>query len=98
MAAQDAAPGGGDLACGALLEGEQVHLEFKGIRDSVVFMDKRLISINVQAPVTERPLGAVASRTGGAQASRVQCRCGACRTRSGAESGRPSPWPRARRN
>jgi hypothetical protein len=26
----------------------QVHLAFKGIRDSVVFTDKRLISINVQ--------------------------------------------------
>lgn len=31
-----------------LVEGEQVHLAFKGIRDSVVFTDKRLISINVQ--------------------------------------------------
>lgn len=31
-----------------LVEGERVHLAFKGIRDSVVFTDKRLISINVQ--------------------------------------------------
>jgi hypothetical protein len=31
-----------------LVEGEQVHLAFKGIRDSVVFTDKRLVSINVQ--------------------------------------------------
>ncbi len=31
-----------------LVQGEQVHLAFKGIRDSVVFTDKRLISINVQ--------------------------------------------------
>jgi hypothetical protein len=31
-----------------LIPGEQVHLAFKGIRDSVVFTDKRLISINVQ--------------------------------------------------
>lgn len=31
-----------------LVAGEQVHLAFKGIRDSVVFTDKRLISINVQ--------------------------------------------------
>lgn len=31
-----------------LVPGEQVHLAFKGIRDSVVFTDKRLISINVQ--------------------------------------------------
>jgi len=31
-----------------LVQGEQVHLAFKGIRDSIVFTDKRLISINVQ--------------------------------------------------
>jgi len=31
-----------------LVHGEQVHLAFRGIRDSVVFTDKRLISINVQ--------------------------------------------------
>lgn len=31
-----------------LVEGEQVQLAFKGIRDSVVFTDKRLISVNVQ--------------------------------------------------
>lgn len=31
-----------------LIEGEQVDLAFKGIRDSVVFTSKRLISINVQ--------------------------------------------------
>lgn len=31
-----------------LVEGEQVHLSFKGIRDSVVFTNKRLISVNVQ--------------------------------------------------
>ena len=31
-----------------LVDGEQVHLAFKGMRDSVVFTDKRLISINVQ--------------------------------------------------
>lgn len=31
-----------------LVGGEQVRLAFKGIRDSVVFTDKRLISINVQ--------------------------------------------------
>ena len=31
-----------------LIDGEQVHLAFKGIRDSVVFTSKRLISINVQ--------------------------------------------------
>lgn len=31
-----------------LVQGEQVHLAFKGIRDSVVFTNKRLISINVQ--------------------------------------------------
>lgn len=30
-----------------LVPGEQVHLAFKGIRDSVVFTNKRLISINV---------------------------------------------------
>jgi hypothetical protein len=37
----------GDLQA-LLVQGEQVHLAFKGIRDSVVFTDKRLISINVQ--------------------------------------------------
>lgn len=31
-----------------LVAGEQVFLSFKGIRDSVVFTDKRLISLNVQ--------------------------------------------------
>lgn len=31
-----------------LIDGEQVHLAFKGMRDSVVFTDRRLISINVQ--------------------------------------------------
>ena len=31
-----------------LVQGETVHLAFKGVRDSVVFTDKRLISINVQ--------------------------------------------------
>jgi hypothetical protein len=31
-----------------LVQGEQVHLAFKGIRDSMVFTNKRLISINVQ--------------------------------------------------
>lgn len=31
-----------------LVEGEQVHLAFKGLRDSVVFTNKRFISINVQ--------------------------------------------------
>jgi hypothetical protein len=31
-----------------LVQGEQVHLAFKGIRDSIVFTNKRLISINVQ--------------------------------------------------
>ena len=31
-----------------LIDGEQVQLAFKGMRDSVVFTDKRLISINVQ--------------------------------------------------
>jgi Bacterial PH domain len=31
-----------------LAQGEHVHLAFKGLRDSVVFTDKRLISINVQ--------------------------------------------------
>lgn len=31
-----------------LVEGEQIFLAFKGIRDSVVFTNKRLISINVQ--------------------------------------------------
>lgn len=31
-----------------LIDGETVHLAFKGIRDSVVFTNKRFISINVQ--------------------------------------------------
>ena len=31
-----------------LVDGEQVLLAFKGLRDSVVFTSKRLISINVQ--------------------------------------------------
>lgn len=31
-----------------LVQGEEVHLAFKGIRDSVVFTNKRSISINVQ--------------------------------------------------
>ena len=31
-----------------LVQGEQVHLAFRGMRDSVVFTDRRLISINVQ--------------------------------------------------
>lgn len=31
-----------------LIDGEQVQLAFKGMRDSVVFTNKRLISINVQ--------------------------------------------------
>ena len=31
-----------------LIQGEEVHLTFKGMRDSVVFTNKRLISINVQ--------------------------------------------------
>ncbi len=31
-----------------LVPGEELHLAFKGIRDSVVFTNKRLISINVQ--------------------------------------------------
>jgi hypothetical protein len=31
-----------------LVQGEQVHLAFTGMRDSVVFTDKRLICINVQ--------------------------------------------------
>src|SRR6195952_1484174 len=31
-----------------LVQGEQIHLAFKGLRDSVVFTDKRLIAINVQ--------------------------------------------------
>lgn len=31
-----------------LVEGEQVHLAFKGLRDSVLFTNKRLIAINVQ--------------------------------------------------
>jgi hypothetical protein len=31
-----------------LIQGEEVHLAFKGMRDSVVFTNKRLISINVQ--------------------------------------------------
>jgi hypothetical protein len=31
-----------------LVNGEAVHLSFKGMRDSVVFTNKRLIAINVQ--------------------------------------------------
>jgi hypothetical protein len=31
-----------------LVDGEEVHLAFKGMRDSVVFTNKRLIAINVQ--------------------------------------------------
>jgi hypothetical protein len=31
-----------------LVDGEAVHLSFKGMRDSVVFTDKRLITVNVQ--------------------------------------------------
>ena len=31
-----------------LVPGEELHLAFKGIRDSVVFTNRRLISINVQ--------------------------------------------------
>ncbi len=31
-----------------LVDGEIVHLSFKGMRDSVVFTNKRLIAINVQ--------------------------------------------------
>jgi hypothetical protein len=31
-----------------LVAGEQMHLAFKGMRDSVAFTNKRLISINVQ--------------------------------------------------
>jgi Bacterial PH domain len=30
-----------------LVDGEIVHLSFKGMRDSVVFTNKRLIAINV---------------------------------------------------
>jgi hypothetical protein len=48
-----------------LVPGEQVHLAFKGMRDSVVFTDKRLISINVQGitgkkrDYTSLPLGKI---------------------------------------
>jgi hypothetical protein len=31
-----------------LVGGEQVHLSFKGMRDAVVFTNKRLIAVNVQ--------------------------------------------------
>ncbi|MCT7657442.1 PH domain-containing protein [Mycobacterium deserti] len=31
-----------------LVDDERVHLSFRGMRDSVVFTDKRLIAINVQ--------------------------------------------------
>jgi hypothetical protein len=31
-----------------LIDGEEVHLAFKGIRDSVIFTNKRLIANNVQ--------------------------------------------------
>jgi hypothetical protein len=30
------------------VDGEKIHLAFKGMRDSVVFTNKRLISLNVQ--------------------------------------------------
>jgi hypothetical protein len=43
----DPAPIAAELAP-ILVEGERVHLSFKGIRDSVVFTNKRLIAINVQ--------------------------------------------------
>lgn len=33
---------------GILIAGEQVHLAFKGIRDSVTFTSKRIIALNVQ--------------------------------------------------
>ena len=48
-----------------LIQGESVHLAFKGMRDSVVFTDKRLISINVQGltgkkrDYTSLPLGKI---------------------------------------
>jgi hypothetical protein len=31
-----------------LVDGEHVHLSFKGMRDSVVFTNKRLVAINMQ--------------------------------------------------
>ncbi|MGV0836539.1 PH domain-containing protein [Mycolicibacterium thermoresistibile] len=31
-----------------LVDGERVHLSFRGMRDSVVFTNKRLIAVNVQ--------------------------------------------------
>ncbi len=31
-----------------LVEGETIHLSFKGMRDSVVFTNRRLIAVNVQ--------------------------------------------------
>jgi hypothetical protein len=31
-----------------LIDGERVYLSFKGVRDSVVFTNKRLIAVNVQ--------------------------------------------------
>ena len=43
----DPAPIAAELAP-ILVDGERVHLSFKGIRDSVVFTNKRLIAINVQ--------------------------------------------------
>ena len=33
---------------GILIAGEQVHLAFKGIRDSVTFTSKRIVALNVQ--------------------------------------------------
>lgn len=47
LAATDPAPYSEEIAQ-ILIEGEQIHLCFKGIRDFVVFTDKRLISVNVQ--------------------------------------------------
>jgi hypothetical protein len=43
----DPAPIAAELAP-ILVDGERVYLSFKGMRDSVVFTDKRLIAINVQ--------------------------------------------------
>jgi hypothetical protein len=43
----DPAPIAAELAP-ILVDGERVHLSFKGMRDSVVFTNKRLIAINVQ--------------------------------------------------
>lgn len=33
---------------GILVPGEQIHLAFKGRRDSVTFTDKRIVALNVQ--------------------------------------------------